>query len=97
MPVTEYWFARRYPLSHARGTMAPVHWKGWLVMLTYALSLGAAIFVLAYFYRQMQTMEGVLAFVLISFVMTVWYFSVRRARGDRVRSVADYDGGKPRA
>lgn len=96
MPVTEYWFARRYPLGHARGTMAPVHWKGWVVMLTYALGLTAALFTLAYFYRQMETMEGVLGFVLISFVFTVWYFSVRRMRGDPIRSVADYDGGKPR-
>lgn len=94
--MTEYWFARRYPLSHTRATMAPVHWKGWLVMLVYALGLSGGLFTLAYFYRQMQTMEGVLAFVLIGFAFTMWYFAVRRAHGDRVRSVADYDGGKPR-
>jgi hypothetical protein len=94
--MTEYWFARRYPLSSPRRAMAPVHWKGWLVMLSYALGLVLALVVAGYFYEQMDVVKGALGFVLIVFVMTMWYFSVRRMRGERIRSVADYDGGKPR-
>lgn len=37
--MTEYWFARRFPLGHPRASMAPVHWKGWAMFAAFVAAM----------------------------------------------------------
>ena len=30
--MTEYWFARRFPVGHPRSSMSPINDKGWAVV-----------------------------------------------------------------
>jgi hypothetical protein len=92
---TEYWFARRFPLSNPRQSMAPVHWKGWLVVASFlaAMLIGAAAF--AWYANQGEMMKGAAYFVMAAFMGGLWFISVARFRGDRIRSVKDYQRGKP--
>ena len=94
-PKIEYWFARRFPLSNPRQSMAPVHWKGWVVVLGFiaCMLLGAGAF--AWFAAHFEFVKGIALFVLAAFVGGIWFISVARMRGDRIRSIRDYQGGKP--
>jgi hypothetical protein len=37
--MTEYWFARRFPVGSPRAGMSPVHWKGYAVVAIYVTAL----------------------------------------------------------
>lgn len=94
-PQTEYWFARRFPLSDPRQAQAPVHWKGWMVVAGFfgTMALGAAA--LVWFGGHDELVKGAALFALAAFIGGLWYVSVARVRGDRIRCVKDYRGGKP--
>lgn len=94
-PPTEYWFARRFPLSDRRQSMSPVHWKGWVVVAGFvgAMMIGAVAF--AWFGAHDEIVKGVALFVLAAFIGGLWFISVSRVRGDRIRCVKDYREGKP--
>jgi len=94
-PVIEYWFARRYPLSDARQSMSPVHWKGWVVALSFAVGMFIGGGAFAWFATHDEAVKGVFVFVLAAFISALWFISVARMRGDRIRSIKDYQRGKP--
>jgi hypothetical protein len=48
--MSDFWFARRFPLDSPRSAVAPVHWKGWALFgafIVLDLIGGAAFAVLA--------------------------------------------------
>lgn len=94
-PKIEYWFARRFPLSDARQSLSPVHWKGWVVAVSFVLIMLGAAITFGWFATHDEFMKGVALFVLAAFAGVIWFLSVARMRGDRIRSIRDYQGGKP--
>jgi hypothetical protein len=93
----EFWFARRFPLGHARQGYAPVHWKGWAATFGFfATLLGAG----AYFFWDAgvegNVVQGAAVFSVVAFIGTAWYLLLVRANSDTLHTVADYKEGKPR-
>jgi len=45
----EIWFARRFPVGDARSSVAPVHWKGWMMFAVFlaCMAVGALGFALS--------------------------------------------------
>lgn len=86
----EYWFARRFPLGHPRSAMAPVNWKGWMVVIAFFSLMigGAGAFV--WFALRNNVLEGAAMFLVIAFMAGAWFVLMAMANGDRVRTVAEY-------
>lgn len=95
--MTEFWFARRFPLGSMRSGLAPVHWKGWLVALAFVLALAAAAAAFWWFASNDQMMKGVATFAGLCGVAALGFIRVASKRGDHVNCVADYSKGKLRA
>jgi ABC-type Co2+ transport system permease subunit len=90
MTEHEYWFARRFPVGHARAGMAPVHWKGYAVVAIFVTVLVVGGVAFAYLGATDRMAEGVAVFVLAAFLGAMFYITVARQKGDRVRTIADY-------
>jgi hypothetical protein len=92
----EYWFARRFPIGSPRAGLAPVHWKGYAVVAIYVVVLLAGALAFAWFGAHDNMMEGIAFFVLAAFLGGIFYITVARQKGDRVRTVADYKKDRKR-
>lgn len=88
--MTEYWFARRFPLGSVRAGMSPISWKGYAVVAAYVTGLIIGGVGFAWFGAKGNMPEGIGCFVLAAFISTIFYMTVTRQRGDRIRTVADY-------
>lgn len=88
--MTEYWFARRFPLGSGRGGVAPVHWKGHAVMALYVVTLVLGGVAFAWFGAHDNLPEGIAIFALAAFLGTMLYLSVTRHKGDPIRTAAEY-------
>ncbi len=93
--MTEYWFARRFPVGDRRKSMAPVHWKGFAASAVYVavLSIGGLAF--AWMGAGGYLVQGTIVFVVAALVGAGWFITVARAKGDPNRTVADYGEAKP--
>lgn len=94
--MTEYWFARRFPLGHARSGMSPVHWKGWMLTAGFVAILTLGAFAFAWFGASGNMAEGVAIFALLAFIGGVSFTSMANAKCDKVRTVADYKKDRAR-
>jgi hypothetical protein len=94
--MSDYWFARRFPIGSPRAAMSPVHWKGWAVTSVWVTVLLAGGLLFAWLGASDRLMQGAATFIVTSFVATAWYLTVVRAKGDRVHTVSDYEKGKLR-
>jgi hypothetical protein len=88
--MSDYWFARRFPLGSPRAGLSPIHWKGYAVVAIYITGLIIGGVAFAWFGAQGNMPEGILYFVLAAFLSTIFYITVTRQKGDRIRTVADY-------
>lgn len=96
-PKAEFWFARRFPLGHARQGYGPVHWKGWVAMIAFALVLAGAGGYFAWDALVEQNfIQGCAVFIVATIAATAWIQLVVRANSDTLHTVADYKEGKPR-
>jgi hypothetical protein len=88
--MSEYWFARRFPVGNPRNAMAPVHPKGWAVVAVFlvAMLLGGLAFLLMAGAGQFA--QGVVALAIAAALGGGWFLVVAHAKGDRTRTVADY-------
>ncbi|MBY0564489.1 MAG: hypothetical protein K2P58_09905 [Hyphomonadaceae bacterium] len=95
--MSEYWFARRYPLGDMRSGMAPINLKGWLVAVAFCvgLALGGAAF--WWFASNGLTVKGALSFAVIAGVSALGFIRVANQKGDHVNCIKDYHKGKLRA
>lgn len=93
---TEYWFARRFPLSDPRRSVAPVHWKGFAVagIFVAALLIGAIAF--AWMGASGYLMQGAVVFLAAAFVGGGWFITVATSKADHKRTVEDYRKAQPR-
>lgn len=86
----ELWFARRYPVGHARSAMGPVHWKGWLVMIAYvAATLAGALAFLAMAVAGLFV-TGVILFAVMAFGALLALLIIVSLKGDDGKTIEDY-------
>lgn len=88
--MTEYWFARRFPVGSPRNAMAPVHWKGYAIVAVYVtlLVLGGVAF--AWFGAGGQLIMGAAIFAAAAVVGASLFIGLASVRGDKTRTVAEY-------
>ena len=88
--MTEYWFARRFPVGDRRKSMAPMHWKGLAVVAVFmaAMLLGGIAFL--WMAALGQFAHGLVAFVLAAALGAGWFITIAYAKGDHERTIADY-------
>ena len=84
------WFARRFPVGHARSAMGPVHWKGWLVMAAYvAATLAGALAFLAMAVAGLFV-TGVILFAVMAFGALLALLIIVSLKGDDSKTIEDY-------
>lgn len=88
--TSEFWFARRFPLSNPRKAIGPVHWKGWAVTAIFVAALGAGAVAFAWFGASGQMVTGIIVFALVAAACSAWFVSVAYSKADKTRTVADY-------
>lgn len=90
VPVTEYWFARRFPVGNPRNAMSPVHWKGYAVVAAYVtlLVLGAVGF--AWLGASGNLIMGAAVFAATAVAGAGLFITLSVTKGDKTRTVADY-------
>lgn len=90
LPMTEFWFARRFPVGNPRNAMAPVHWKGYAVVAAYVtlLVLGALGF--AWFGASGDLILGAVLFAAAAVVGASLFIILSSTKGDKARTVAEY-------
>jgi hypothetical protein len=88
--VTEYWFARRFPVGSPRNAMAPVNWKGYAIVAAYVtlLVLGATAF--AWLGAGGQLILGAAIFAAAAVIGATLFIGLSSAKGDKTRTVAEY-------
>jgi hypothetical protein len=96
VPVTEYWFARRFPVGSPRNAMSPVHWKGYAVVAAYVtlLVLGGVGF--AWLGASGKLIAGATIFAVAAVVGASLFIGLSNVKGDKTRTVADYRKGAQR-
>jgi hypothetical protein len=94
MIVRSYWFARRFPLSDARGSLAPVSWQGYAV---------AGVFLSGMIFSALAWMAlaaiglmvvGIAAFVLGAALSGAAFIAIARRTADMTHTVEDYRTGR---
>jgi len=88
--MTEYWFARRFPVGSPRNAMAPVHWKGYAIVAAYVtlLVLGGVAF--AWLGASGRLVLGAALFAVAAIVGASLFIGLSSIKGDKTRTVADY-------
>lgn len=95
MPVTQYWFARRFPVGDPRNAMAPVHWKGFAVAAAFGATLMIGALAFAWMGASGHLVQGIAVFAAAALVGGGWFVVVAQAKGDKTRTVADYKKDAP--
>ncbi len=88
--MTEFWFARRFPVGNPRNAMAPVHWKGYATVAAYVtlLVLGGVAF--AWMGAGGQLIAGAIVFAASAVLGASLFIGLSSVKGDQTRTVADY-------
>lgn len=90
VPVTEYWFARRFPVGNPRNAMSPVHWKGYAVVAAYVTLLVLGGLAFAWFGASGNLILGGVIFAASAVVGASLFLVLSSTKGDKTRTVADY-------
>jgi hypothetical protein len=88
--MSEYWFARRFPVGNPRNAMAPVHWKGYAIVAAYVtlLVLGGVAF--AWFGAGGNLIFGAAVFAAAAIIGASLFIGLSYTKGDKTRTVAEY-------
>lgn len=92
--MSEYWFARRYPVGHPRSAMAPVSREGWLVAASFAASMILGVVAFAALAIGGDIIIGAVVFVAVAIFGGGAFVTAAMAKGDRQHTVADYRSGR---
>ena len=95
--MSEYWFARRFPVGDRRNAMAPVHWKGFASTAIYVAVLIIGGIAFAWMGASGHLVQGTIVFVVAAIVGAGWFIIISKAKGDPNRTVADYRKANQRA
>ena len=90
VPVTEYWFARRFPVSSPRNAMAPVHWKGYAIVAVYVTLLVFGGLSFAWLGASGQLILGAAIFAAAAVAGASLFIGLSSVKGDKTRTVAEY-------
>jgi uncharacterized membrane protein len=90
VPVTEYWFARRFPVGSPRNAMAPVHWKGYAIVAAYVTLLVLGGMAFAWLGASGELIKGAAIFAAAAIVGAGLFIVLSSTKGDKTRTVADY-------
>jgi hypothetical protein len=101
MAEQEYWFARRFPVGHARNAMAPVNEQGYAAVRTFVSTMtsGAIVaivlsFVAFWISQPALYVAGGIAFVAAAAYAGWRFISLSVSRGDNKHTVEDYKAGR---
>ena len=92
--MSDFWFARRFPVGHSRNAMAPVSREGWLVVASFIASMllgGVAFVALAV---SGDVIIGAAVFAAVAIFGGGAFVTAAMAKGDRNHTVADYRSGR---
>lgn len=92
--MTEYWYARRFPVGHWRNAMAPISPKARRVTWVFfgGMAAGMAAFFISGFAGYWQI--GAVIFAVLAAYSSWYYFFVPIKRFDRYHTVEDYRMGR---
>lgn len=88
--MSDYWFARRFPVGNPRNAMAPVHWKGYAVVAAYLTLLVLGGLAFAWLGAGGQLILGAAIFAAAALMGAGFFISLSVVKGDKTRTVADY-------
>ena len=98
--MTEYWFARRFPVGHPRSSMSPINDKGWAVVRAFVWwmaggALGAiALALLGLFVLPYVWVAAPIIFFACA-MFGAWSFTLAaQQHGDPNHTVDDYKAGR---
>lgn len=95
--MTEYWFARRFPVGHPRSAMAPVTREGRMAFVWFlgAMLAGAVVWAILVLTAKATgaIMGGIVFIAATAFAMWRLLSAVVR-HGDRNHTVEDYRAGR---
>ncbi|MBL8550788.1 MAG: hypothetical protein JNJ73_12460 [Hyphomonadaceae bacterium] len=88
--MKEIWFARRFPVGNPRSSMAPVHWKGWMMFGVFvaAMAIGALGFALSAVSGQF--LWGVIVFLALTAMGAGMLMLAVVTHGDTEKTVDEY-------
>jgi hypothetical protein len=98
--MTDYWFARRFPIGQGRNSLSPINDKGWAVVRTYlALMVSggiAAILIVVIGLLWVPFLWVLAPFAFMAGTGYGGYYFITQAQrhGDTQHSIADYRDGK---
>jgi hypothetical protein len=90
VPVSDYWFARRFPVGNPRNAMAPVNWKGYAIVAAYVTLLVLGGLGFAWFGASGQLILGATAFAAAAVIGAGLFIGLSIMKGDKTRTVAEY-------
>jgi hypothetical protein len=90
VPVTEYWFARRFPVGSPRNAMGPVHWKGYAIVAAYVTLLAIGGVAFAWLGASGELILGAAIFGVAAIVGAGLFIGLSNTKGDKTRTVAEY-------
>jgi nitrogen fixation-related uncharacterized protein len=97
--MTEYWFARRFPVGQTRNSLSPINENGWAVVRTYlAFMVGGAVVavllaVVGLLWVPFLWILAPFAFIGATAYGGYYFISQAQAHGDTQHSIDDYRGG----
>jgi purine-cytosine permease-like protein len=95
--MSDYWFARRFPVGHPRHAMGPISREGWLVVLAFVLAMIAGAVIGMWLGLSGAPFWGVISFAVIAIIAGAVLIVMANSKGDHQRTVADYRKQSPEA
>ena len=98
--MSEYWFARRFPVGHPRNSMSPVNEKGWAVVRAFIWwmvggALGAlALVLIGLFVLPYVWIAAPIIFFACAMVGGWSFILAAQMHGDTQHTVDDYMSGR---
>ena len=92
--MSDYWFARRFPVGHSRNAMSPVSREGWLVVASFIASMVLGGIAFAALAVDGDVVIGAVVFAAVSILGAGAFIAAAVAKGDRNHTVADYRAGR---
>lgn len=88
--MTEYWFARRFPVGNPRNAMGAVHWKGYAIIAVYVTMLVLGGMAFAWLGASGELIKGAVIFGGSAVIGAGLFIFFSNNKGDKTRTVADY-------
>ena len=91
--MSEYWFARRFPVGNPRNAIAPVSREGRLVALGFGVAMLVGGVIGAFIAMSGEAVLGVATFAVIAGLAGGAFITIAAKKGDRNHTVDDYKNG----